>query len=137
MDEHETAPTERRCVPLEPGPPGDLPAHPLAAATVDQVGDAILVAVHGEIDLHTAPRLRALLAEQLDQRPRLLVVDLTQLGFLSSSGIAALLEANDAATRCGTRLRLACLPDQVRRTLTMTSLITWFAIYQDVPTALS
>ena len=137
MEDHETAPTGRRSVPLGPTTPDELPARPLATATVDKVGDAVVVAVAGEIDLHTAPHLRDLLVEEVSRRPRLVVADLTGVTFLSSSGISALLDGHDSATLVGTPLRLACLPDQIRRTLTMTGLITWFATYDDVSTALS
>jgi anti-anti-sigma factor len=137
VDDHDTAPTGRRNVPLEPMYPDGLQARPLATATVDKVGDAVVVEVVGELDMHTAPHLRSLLIEQINNRPRVVVVRLAGVTFLSSSGTAALLDGHDSASREGTRLHLAALSTQVRRTLAMTNLLSWFTTYDDVPAALA
>src|SRR5262249_22888242 len=51
------------------------------------------VRVAGEIDVLTAPRLRAHLAGAIDNDPRRLIVDLTDVSFIDSSGLHALVGA--------------------------------------------
>ena len=52
--------------------------------------------VIGELDTLTAPLLAVRLAEQQSAVPKL-VVDLSEVSFLGSAGLAALVEAKDAA----------------------------------------
>jgi anti-sigma B factor antagonist len=54
----------------------------------------VVLAVAGEIDMGTVDDLRRALSEVLnDSPPRRLVVDLAEVGFLESTGIAALMAA--------------------------------------------
>lgn len=74
---------------------------------VAPVGSALLVTVSGEVDALTAPRLVAVLAEQLQaDLLATLIVDLRQVRFFASLGIAALIEARDLAAARGVRFRL-------------------------------
>jgi anti-anti-sigma factor len=58
-----------------------------------EVGDDVVLHLAGELDLAVKEELRAALAgARLDGRP--LVLDLTDVTFLDSSGLAVLLEAN-------------------------------------------
>lgn len=54
-----------------------------------------IVALAGELDLSTVPRMEALLVEQLRERSRV-IVDLTELSFIDSSGIGILIQASRA-----------------------------------------
>jgi anti-sigma B factor antagonist len=57
------------------------------------------VRVGGEIDMLTAPRLGAYLTRAIDNDPRRLIVDLTDVSFIDSSGLHVLVRA---ANRIGT-----------------------------------
>jgi anti-sigma B factor antagonist len=62
----------------------------------------VAVLAAGEVDLATGPRLRAELAgllEQVDAKP--VVVDLTEVTFLGSTGIAVLVDAHWQAVQLG------------------------------------
>ena len=67
--------------------------------------DALMMAVTGEIDGLTAGRLRSALAEAFaGLGRRVLVLDLTAVGFLGSPGLRTLLDgAREAARRPGYR----------------------------------
>lgn len=66
---------------------------------LSDTGDQIRVlALAGEIDLHFAPVLRALLEEKRDKPIEALVLDLSAVGFIDSSGIAAIIEHLRSAT---------------------------------------
>jgi anti-anti-sigma factor len=77
-----------RGAPTGPGAPADL----MTLATT-RVGDAAVVTVSGELDLQTARELMRVVDETL-QWPDLtgVVVDLTAVSFLGSSGLGTLAE---------------------------------------------
>lgn len=96
---------------------------------------ATVVHVVGEIDTLTAPLLRSQLDEQIAIVP-LLVLDLSDVTFLGSAGLAVLVAAKDDADRRGHRLRLVCGSRIVTRALQATGLLTLFDIADGVPEAL-
>lgn len=62
-----------------------------------------IVAPSGEIDLLTVEAFRAAIAAAAAAEPGELVVDLTDVSFIDSTGLGAVVEANARATRAGTR----------------------------------
>lgn len=59
--------------------------------TTTPAGSAVVVAVHGELDLHTAPELMKVVDEALDDRTLdAVVIDLSDVEFLGSSGLGVL-----------------------------------------------
>ena len=109
-----------------------LPIRPTRTGEVGEVvrfdvvrhgDDATVVHVVGEIDTLTAPVLRAQLDEHLPTVP-LLVLDLSDVTFLGSAGLAVLVAAKDAADARGHTLRLVCGSRIVTRALEATGLLT-------------
>jgi anti-sigma B factor antagonist len=69
-------------------------AAPLLAVHIEDSDDgASIIALSGELDLSTIPRMEAPLFEQIGQRQSVLV-DLTGLTFIDSSGIGVLIQAS-------------------------------------------
>jgi anti-sigma B factor antagonist len=97
--------------------------------------DATVVHVVGEIDTLTAPVLRAQLDEHIPAVP-LLVLDLSDVTFLGSAGLAVLVAAKDAADAREHTLRLVCGSRIVTRALEATGLLTLFDVADGVPQAL-
>jgi anti-sigma B factor antagonist len=64
---------------------------PLEVRVEDTGNGASIVALAGELDLSTIGRMQAPLFEQLSQRPAV-VVDLTRLSFIDSTGIGILIK---------------------------------------------
>ncbi len=74
-----------------------------------RVGDWVVLRVAGEIDLATAPHLRqTLVAEIRDDQPRV-VVDLSGVDFVDSTGLGVLLGGLVRARRLGGDLRVTGL----------------------------
>jgi anti-sigma B factor antagonist len=72
-----------------------------------RIGVAVVVTVTGEVDMLTAPRLREAVRAALDDpHAREVVIDLTPVTFLSSSGLAALVQAKHDAARRGEPVRV-------------------------------
>ena len=91
----------------------------------------------GEIDLCTAPLLRAALAD-LDARevPNVLV-DLSQVTFMALVGVHVLREASDRRTAAGHRLIVAAPTHAAQRTLTLADAAQALEIYVSGSSALS
>lgn len=72
-----------------------------------RVGSAAVVAVAGEVDMFTAPRLHAAVSRALaDPEVEVTVIDLTDVEFLDQAGLTALVEAHQAAQRRDEPLRV-------------------------------
>lgn len=87
-----------------------------------RVGDGTArLSVSGEVDMATAGQLSTALADALGE-PRMtrLVVDLDQVTFLDSTGVAALLAARRQADGSGIGFVVANCRDMVRRVLEIT-----------------
>jgi anti-sigma B factor antagonist len=126
----------------------DPPSNGSAAADdVDEIGEIIrfdvvgygdrasVLHVVGEIDTLTAPLLRAQLDGQIAGVP-LLVLDLTEVTFLGSAGLAVLVAAKDDAETRDHRLRIVPGSRIVVRALQATGLLGIFDIADGVPQAL-
>src|SRR5215211_3550423 len=112
---------------LRPGTDGPTAnADELASFVIEHLDAGVVVRVSGEIDMLTTPRLRGLLSELIEARPRVVVLDMAAVSFFASSGLATLVEARDAAAARGVLLRLACLSRSVRRPLQITGLTARF-----------
>jgi anti-anti-sigma factor len=90
--------------------------------TADQGGpDLLVVAAAGEVDLDTAALLEAALVDAVVRRSRV-CCDLTDVTFLSASGVSALLVAHVRAIGTGCQLTLRGAHGSVRRVLSITGL---------------
>ena len=69
--------------------------------------------LEGEIDLHLCPRLERSLASMIKRRPAHLVVDLSGVTFIDSSGLAVLLRARESIREYGGKLTLSGITEHV------------------------
>lgn len=110
----------------------------LLEITSADTGEAVVLAATGEVDVHTGPRLRAALGELLE-RPDAgpVVLDLTEVTFLSSTGIAVLVDAHWQAAQLHVPLRVVVGADRpVHRTLRSAGVDHHLTLHHDVDTAL-
>lgn len=56
------------------------------------IKDGIALALSGEIDLHTSPKLRTALQQILEKKPPILLLDFSGVKYIDSSGLAVLIE---------------------------------------------
>jgi len=92
----------------------------------------------GAIDLHVSPELRASLRTIIDEeKPKRLVVDLSGVPFIDSSGIAVLIGAMQSLEHEGGRFLLAGAQEGVRTILESARLDQYFRMYPDVDAAVA
>jgi anti-sigma B factor antagonist len=92
-------------------------------------GELLIFKLRGSLDLATSPTVRAALMDATEKGKRDLIVDLTQLEFLDSTGLGALIGAHRRATEHGGSFRLIVSEGPIARLLNITGLIRVFAVY--------
>lgn len=81
-------------------------------------GECLVAAVHGEIDLATAPTLVAAVESELEPQASVtarVVVDLSEVEFLDSSGLNALVRLEQTLAGRGVDVRLVSPRDRIVR----------------------
>jgi anti-anti-sigma factor len=68
---------------------------------VDQIGEATVLTVKGEIDLATSPRLSAQCLELAERGRTKVVVDASRVSFIDATGIRAFIESRTAILNKG------------------------------------
>jgi anti-sigma B factor antagonist len=100
-------------------------------------GTTVVLHVAGELDMHTVGRLREGLARALSEHEGGVVVDLTGVGFIDSTGLSALLNAQRRLTRARRRLAVVVDDGPVLRVLRLTRLDSTFTVTASVDAALA
>lgn len=85
-------------------------------------GTRTTVTVSGEVDLATAGRLEREMAQAIAAGAGTLALDLSQVGFMSSSGLHVLISADNALRARGGRLLIVSAPAVVQRLFRLTGL---------------
>jgi anti-sigma B factor antagonist len=93
--------------------------------------------LEGEIDLHVSPRVTAALGAMIEQKPERLVVDLSAVSYIDSSGLAVLIEGMQKVEEYGGKFVLAGLQEKVRPIFEMARLDQVFIIFPHVDAALA
>jgi anti-sigma B factor antagonist len=98
-------------------------------------GETLVFRLRGSLDLATAPTVRAALTEATEEGKQHLIVDLTQLEFLDSTGLGVLIGAHRRAAERGGTFRLIISDGPIARLLNITGLVTVFAVYHSMEDA--
>ena len=93
--------------------------------------------LEGEIDLHVSPRIAASLQTLIAAKPKQLVVDLSKVSYIDSSGLAILIEGMQNVTAYGGKFALSGLRETVRPIFEIARLDQVFRIFPDVNAALA
>jgi anti-anti-sigma factor len=94
-----------------------------------------MVALAGEVDATNSDELHGVLESVVRERPRLLLVDLSGLSFMDSTGLRMLLRANRALDREGGVLGLVAPQGSVARVLQLTKADQLIPVYDSVEDA--
>ena len=94
-------------------------------------GTNVRLYLSGEVDMRVAPDLRTLLHRVIEEDPAELAVDLADVPFIDSSGVATLVEAQRILMGKEKKIRLENPSDAVRYTLKITQLLRVFGIEED------
>lgn len=102
-----------------------------------ELSGTTVVAVGGEIDVYTAPRLRDKLTELVDAGSYRLVVDLEAVEFLDSTGLGVLVGGLKKVRTHDGSLSIVCTSERLLKIFRITGLAKVFDIYPATEDALS
>jgi anti-sigma B factor antagonist len=100
-------------------------------------GGVDVVSVSGEIHLSTAPCFRERLDAIIDAADGRLVLDLSAVEFIDSTGLSVLLNALRRLTRAGGAMALVCSNPTVLRLFEITKLDSTFHIHAELEPAIA
>lgn len=104
---------------------------------VTQTGGVTLVVPTGDLDMGSADQMKRTLSELIEKGQSKLVMDLTNVSYIDSSGLGALVAAMKQARAVGGNLKLCGLQEDVRSIFEMTRLIKVMAVHSDREEAVS
>src|SRR5688572_15297715 len=105
-----------------------LSTHPMATVTTPEPG---VLALEGEIDLHESPAVREKMNPLIDAKLPKIVVDLTGVSYIDSSGLALFIEAMQRIQAYGGKFALCSLKPTVRAIFEIARLDQVFQIFPD------
>jgi anti-sigma B factor antagonist len=91
-----------------------------------------VVQANDDIDMHRSNEFQQGLLKLLDEGPRQIVVDLSAVSYMDSSGVASLVKLLSRCSRKKVALKLAGMTPRVRSVFEITKLDTVFDIRPDV-----
>lgn len=101
-------------------------------------GDALVIVVRGEIDLHNSPELRTELLDLLNRHAsKRLILNLAQVPYMDSSAMAVLVEAMQKMRKTGGKVLLTDLQPRVKSLLEIARLGNIFVICKDQAEAMT
>ena len=99
--------------------------------------DVTIVAVGGEIDVYTAPKLRDKVTELVGEGHYNLVIDMENVEFLDSTGLGVLVGGLKRVRAHDGSLRLVCTQERILKIFRITGLTKVFPIHSSVDEAVS
>lgn len=93
-----------------------------------------VAAFSGDIDFNSSPQARRVLLELVETKGDV-VVDMSAVGYIDSSGVASLIEAYQSAKSAGSRFGLVGVTGAALRVLQLAHLEKVFPIYDSVADA--
>jgi anti-anti-sigma factor len=103
---------------------------------IETVDNTTVVQLGGELDLYNADQLRETFAEVGATQPARIVVDLTEVEFMDSTALGALIEARTRVPE-GTGFLIAAPGVETRRALQISGLDRHFSVYDSLSDALA
>jgi anti-sigma B factor antagonist len=96
-----------------------------------------LLAVQGEIDIATSPRLIAALNDAVTDTTGAVLVDLSAVEFMDSTGLALLIRAQRRMSRRGRGFAVVCPEGPVKRIFELTDMVETLHVTPSRESALS
>ena len=106
------------------------------AFEVRDIGGVAVVALEGDVDLQSSPAVRQQLLACFEKHTRV-VVDLSGVTYIDSSGVASLVEAFQLARKKSGTFALAHVSPAVMRVLSLARLDRVFTIHPDIEAAVA
>lgn len=104
---------------------------------VRKTDNVVIVDCVGEVDLSSSPQLRATLLKAIESGPGSVLINMTGVTYIDSSGIATLVEGLQLSRETKTRLGLFGLQNNARSVLELARLHKVFNIFENEQDAIN
>jgi anti-sigma B factor antagonist len=91
--------------------------------------EVAVIAIAGQVDLYSAPELKRAVTRAIEDGAKQLVIDLTQTGFMDSSGLGVLVGAMKRLRQGGGSVDVVAPDDGIKRLFDLAGLTSVFPIY--------
>ncbi len=95
-----------------------------------------IIRIKGDVDLYSSPKVRSQIVSLITKKNNNLLVDLSQVTYMDSSGVATLVEALQIINRVGGKLKLFSLGQAIKDVFELSRLDKVFDICQNEQQAL-
>ncbi len=106
-------------------------------ASFNKIENVVVLALKGKVDAANVSKLEKVCQQILDQGENNVLIDGTQLEFISSAGLRVLLKLAKSIKRNSGKLAAARLNDLVRQIFEISGFVELFPIYENVVTGLN
>jgi len=104
---------------------------------IEPRGTTVVAEVIDRFDVITAPEVKSELIGVVNNGARTVIIDLSQVSFLDSSGVGALVAIHKALEAVGGKLHLASPTRQAHLVLRLTQLESMFCLHRSIDDALA
>ncbi len=101
-----------------------------------QAQDVVIVSIVGDVDLYSSPEVRNVIISLVDQKTKKILIDLSRVSYMDSSGVATLVEGLQLTGKYKGKFALFGLEASVKEVFELSRLDKVFEIYPDENTAL-
>jgi anti-sigma B factor antagonist len=105
--------------------------------TPDMANDTSILEIDGELDMHRAPLVKEQLKPLLDAKTKRVLIDMTKVSYIDSSGLALFIEALQRTQAYGGAIALFGLGESVNHIFQVARLDQVFKIFPDKAAALA
>lgn len=95
----------------------------------------VVCKIEGEINIDNSYEMRKAFDEIISDKTKKVIIDLSTLLYIDSSGLATLIEMFQRLKKIDGELRLCCLNDKVKSVFEITKLNTLFSIHENLDSA--
>lgn len=103
---------------------------------IKRLDNAVIVVAQGEVTLAESPGFHQELVDLCESAPGRLIIDLTNVAYMDSSGVGSLVDIYRKVRARGGKMALVGLTDVVRSLFEITKLDSFFSIYNTQQEAL-
>lgn len=105
-------------------------------STTEQIGNVLKIQIKGRLVAGCAEEFKQLLMTSVKSSNQILL-DLSQMNYIDSTGLGAMVFAHQEITHLGGQLKIAALQPKPRVVFDITKVYRIFDIYDDVETAIN
>jgi len=107
------------------------------AVRIDPKKGLTVCHIDGEIDINSSPAIKKSFDKLISQKTPKIVINLSKVTYVDSSGLATLVEILKNMRSYGGRMRIACMSPKIKSLFEITKLEKLFEILSDEETAIS